>query len=100
MTGSGCSRMSDPWLRIEVLDGPVPARDWRSAHAEALVTAAIADRAVRWHWRESGRGVVLEVAFRTEQIRDEFRDQLAVKAALDAVPDPRHGLNVVPGGGD
>jgi hypothetical protein len=44
--------------------------------------------------------VVLEVAFRTELIRDEFRDRLAVRAALDAVPDPLHGLNVVPGGGD
>ncbi|WP_158895689.1 hypothetical protein [Amycolatopsis anabasis] len=92
--------MSDPWLRIEVLDGKVPASEWRRAHADTLVDAAIADRAVRWSWRVHTRGVVFEIAFRTERIRDEVRGQLAVKAALDAVPDPRHGLNVVPGGGD
>ncbi|GAA4524943.1 hypothetical protein [Amycolatopsis samaneae] len=92
--------MSDPWLRIEVLDGEVPASAWRRAYAEALVDAAIADRAVRWSWRVHCRGVVFEIAFRTERVRDEFRQRPAVRAALDATPDPRHGLTVIPGGGD
>ncbi|WP_410638506.1 hypothetical protein [Amycolatopsis sp. lyj-346] len=92
--------MSDPWLLIEVLDGPVSASEWRHAHAGALIDAAIADRAVRWSWQVRSRGVAFEIVFRTERIRDEFCSRLSVKAALDAVPDPRYGLNVVPGGGD
>jgi hypothetical protein len=92
--------VSDPWLLIEVLDGEVPASEWRRAHGEAFIDAAIADRAVRWSWRAHDRGVVFEIAFRTEDIRDEFRDRPSIRAALDAVPDPRCGLNIVPGGGD
>ncbi|AUI59592.1 hypothetical protein BKN51_16100 [Amycolatopsis sp. BJA-103] len=83
--------VTDPWLRIEVLDGSVPASEWRRAHADALIDAAIADRAVRWSWREHRRGVVFEIAFRTERIRDEFCGQLLVKAVLGAVPDQESG---------
>lgn len=85
----------DPWLSIEVHDGDVPASEWRRAHAEALVGQAIADRAVRWSWRVLERGVAFDIAFRTEEIRDEFRTQPAVRAALDAVPDPEHGLTIL-----
>lgn len=92
--------VSDPWLLIEVLDGSVPASEWRRAHGEAFLDAAIADRAVRWSWRVNSRGVVFEIAFRTECIRDEFRDRQAIKAALDAVPDPQNGLSIFAGGGD
>ncbi|MFB9931957.1 hypothetical protein ACFORO_27605 [Amycolatopsis halotolerans] len=92
--------MSDPWLLIEVLDGETPASTWRRTYFDALLKAAIIDRAVRWSWRTHERGVVFEIAFRTEAIRDEFCDQPAVKAALEAVPDPRHGLAITPGGGD
>jgi hypothetical protein len=92
--------VSDPWLLIEVLDGTVPASEWRRAHGEAFLDAAIADLAVRWSWRVHSRGVVFEIAFRTERIRDEFRSRQSIKAALGAVPDPRYGLSVVPGGGD
>jgi len=92
--------VSDPWLLIEVLDGEVPASEWRRAHAETLIDAAIADRAVRWSWRVHGCGVVFEIAFRTDRIRDEFCSRLSVKNALDAVPDPQCGLKVLPGGGD
>ncbi|WP_116200073.1 hypothetical protein [Amycolatopsis circi] len=92
--------MSDPWLLIEVLDGEAPASDWRRAYSDALLKAAIADRAVRWSWRTHERGIAFEIAFRTEAIRDEFCAQPSVKAALEDVPDPRHGLTVTPGGGD
>ena len=92
--------MSDPWLLIEVLDGEVLASEWRRVHGQAFLDAAIADRAVRWSWRVHSRGVVFEIAFRTERIRDEFRCRHSILAALDAVPDPRHGLDIVPGGGD
>lgn len=92
--------VSDPWLLIEVLDGEVSASEWRRAHAETLIDAAIADRAVRWSWRVHDRGVVFEIAFRTDRIRDEFCGRFSVRTALDAVPDPQCGLNVLPGGGD
>ncbi|ONI87857.1 hypothetical protein ALI144C_07905 [Actinosynnema sp. ALI-1.44] len=92
--------MSDPWLLIEVLDGEVPASEWRRAHGEAFLNAAIAERAVRWSWRVHRRGVVFEIAFRTERIRDEFRSRSSIKEALAAVPDPHYGLTIVPGGGD
>jgi hypothetical protein len=83
-----------------VLDGEVPASEWRRAHGEAFFDAAMADRAVRWSWRAHSRGVVFEIAFLTECIRDEFGARQSIKAALDAVPDPWHGLLVIPGGGD
>lgn len=92
--------MSDPWLLIEVLDGETPASTWRRTYFDTFLKAAIIDRAVRWSWRSHERGVVFEIAFRTETIRDEFCDQPSVKAALEAVPDPRHGLSITPGGGD
>lgn len=69
-------------------------------HGQAFLDAAIADRAVRWSWRVHGRGVVFEIAVRTERIRDEFRGRQSIKAALDAMPDPRYGLAIAPGGGD
>jgi hypothetical protein len=92
--------VSDPWLLIEVLDGKVSASEWRRTHGEAFIDAAISDRAVRWSWRAHNRGVVFEIAFRTEGIRDEFCRRHSIRAALDAVPDPQCGLNIVPGGGD
>ncbi|MYW91791.1 hypothetical protein G3I59_14600 [Amycolatopsis rubida] len=89
--------MSDPWLSIEVLDGEVPASDWRRTYSDALRKAAITDRAVRWSWRTHERGVVFEIAFTTEAIRDEFCDQPSVRTALGAVPDPRHGITIASG---
>ncbi|MFE0019459.1 hypothetical protein [Amycolatopsis sp. NPDC059021] len=92
--------MSDPWLLIEVLDGETPASAWRRTYADALVDAAIADRAVRWSWHQHDHGVVFEIAFRTEGIRDQFCRRRSVKVALDAAPDQQRGLIIIPGGGD
>lgn len=90
--------MSDPWLSIEVLDGESSASDWRRTFSDALLKAAIADRAVRWSWQTHERGVVFEIAFRTDAIRDEFCAQPSVRTALDAVPGPRHGLTITRSG--
>jgi hypothetical protein len=87
------------WLSIEVFDGAFPATLWRNAHGEALVEAALTNGAVNWEWHQHRWGVVLEIAFKDEDRRDAFRGLPAVRAALDAVPDPVSGLLVYPGRG-
>ena len=92
------------WLTIEVYDGnigdgEVSAAAWQRAHGDALVEAALTNGAAKWFWHTPGWGVVLEVSFATEAWRDAFRDLPAVRAALDAVPDPVSGLLVYRGRG-
>ncbi|MGY1720819.1 hypothetical protein ACI8AG_17415 [Blastococcus sp. SYSU DS0552] len=54
-----------------------------------------------WDEHEHRWGVVLEFVFDEEGQRDGFRDAPAVRAALDAAPDPVNGVLVYPhrGGG-
>ena len=54
-----------------------------------------------WDEHEHRWGVVLEFVFDEEVQRDGFRDSPAVRAALDATPDPVNGVLVYPhrGGG-
>jgi hypothetical protein len=87
------------WLSIEVFDGAFPATLWRNAHGESLVEAALTNGAENWEWHEHRWGVVLEIAFSEEDRRDAFRTLPAVRAALDAVPDPVSGLLVYRGRG-
>jgi len=87
------------WLSIEVFDGAFPASLWRNAHGEALVEAAVTNGASEWEWHQHRWGVVLEIAFSDGQRRDAFRLLPAVRAALDAVPDPVSGLLVYRGRG-
>jgi hypothetical protein len=87
------------WWSIEVLNGPSSAARWRDAHGEALVEAALTNGAVDWAWHEHPWGVILEVAFLDEWRWDFFSALPAVKAALDAVPDPLSGLAVHRGRG-
>ncbi|SFP83856.1 hypothetical protein SAMN05421810_103570 [Amycolatopsis arida] len=89
----------DHWLTLEVFDAEVPASAWRRAHGDALTEAAVTHGAVRWDWHEHRWGVVLELEFDDDERRDAFRSLPAVLAALDAVPDPAHGLLVYPGRG-
>ncbi|MGH3432081.1 MAG: hypothetical protein ACRDQB_04510, partial [Thermocrispum sp.] len=89
----------DYWLTIEVFDADEPAADWRRAHGELLVEAALTNRAKQWHWHQHRWGVVLELEFADQETRDRFRSLPAVTAALDAVPDPARGLMVYPGRG-
>jgi hypothetical protein len=87
------------WLTIEVFDGDLPASQWRYAHSEALVEAAITNGATDWVWHEHRWGVVLEIEFADEERRERFRSLATVRAALDAVPDPVSGLLVYGGRG-
>jgi hypothetical protein len=87
------------WLTFEVVDADVPASGWRSAHGEGLVEAAVTGGAVYWEWHETRWGVVLELAFPDDERLDRYRRLPAVVAALDAVPDPAHGLAVYRGRG-
>jgi hypothetical protein len=87
------------WLTIEVFDGELPAARWQDAHRQSLVESAITNSASYWEWHSHRWGVVLELAFQDEQRRDAFRNLPAVRAALDAVPDPVNGLLIYPGRG-
>jgi hypothetical protein len=88
------------WWSIEVLDGPGgPARSWQDAHGGALTEAAITNGAYDWNWQTHTWGVLLEIAFASDERWQAFRDLPAVRAALDAVPDPVNGLLIYPGRG-
>jgi hypothetical protein len=89
------------WLTIEVFDGAFPASQWRRAHEDALLEAAITNGAVSWDWHQTDWGVVLEVLFEFDDRWQHFRRLPVVRAALDAVPDPESGLLIYrgPGGG-
>ncbi len=87
------------WLTIEVFDGEEPASGWRRAYEHGLVEAAITHGAQYWEWHATRWGVVLELAFPTDEARDVYRGLPVVRAALDAVPDPLHGLVIYRGRG-
>ncbi|MGY1828807.1 hypothetical protein ACI8AA_00085 [Geodermatophilus sp. SYSU D01180] len=87
------------WLTVEVLDGGEPASTWRRAHEDGLVEAAVTQGALYWEWHDTRWGVVLEVAFADDEALERFRALPAVRAALDAVPDPVCGLLVYRGRG-
>jgi hypothetical protein len=87
------------WWSIEVLNGPVSAARWKNAHGASLVEAALTNGAVDWAWHEFRWGVVLEVAFEDEWRWERFYGLPAVRAALDATPDPVRGLAVHRGRG-
>lgn len=87
------------WLTIEVADGALSASSWRDAHGDSLSESAVTNGVRGWSWHDTEWGVVLEIEFRSEADRDRFRGLPAVRAALDAVPDPVNGLYVYPGRG-
>lgn len=89
----------DFWT-IEVVDGPTAtARRWRESYGERLVEAAVTHGAKQWSWVVRDWGVLLEVSFQDESDWLRFRATLAVRAALDAVPDPVNGVFVYSGRG-
>jgi hypothetical protein len=88
------------WWSIEVLDGTSgSARAWQDSHGGFLTEAAITNGAYDWHWHRHTWGVLFEIAFASDERWHVFRDLPAVRAALDATPDPVNGLLIYPGRG-
>lgn len=87
------------WLSIEVFDAEACADSWRRAHGRWLLEAAVTNGAGDWMWQDTAWGLVLEIEFTDHRRRDAFAGLPAVRAALDATPDPVHGLLVYPGRG-
>ena len=89
-------------MSIEVFDGSVAsgfgaASLWAENHGDALVETAVIHGALDWAWHPTSWGVVFEIAFADEEAWDAYRASLAVRTALDAVPDPVSGVLVYRG---
>ncbi len=80
------------WWSIEVFHGELAAGRWRDTYSSILIESAVASGAISWEWHEHRWGVVLEVEFAGDSQWEAFRGVPAVRAALDAVPDPVNGL--------
>src|SRR3954464_13661815 len=91
--------MSGHWWSIEILAGAFPASFWHDAHGNALVEAAITNKALDWSLHRHPWGLVFEIEFSDSGDWWVYRQLPAVKAALDAVPDPINGLLIYPGRG-
>ncbi len=87
------------WYSIEVLDGGASASGWAEAWSDALIGSALSGGAADWSWHRHGWGVVFEVELTDDAAWDGFREQTAVRAALDAAPDPLTGVIVYRGRG-
>ena len=88
------------WWSIEVFSGDkLPASGWRYAYEDDLTEAAITHGALYYEWHDSEYGVIFELLFGSDVQWEAFRALPAVRAALDAVPDPVNGLLVYRGRG-
>jgi len=86
-------------MSFEIFDGEFSASSWAAAHGDALTEAALAGQARNWSWHTHDWGVIFEVEFDDEEAWQRFVDSAAVKAALDAVPEPVNGLLIYRGRG-
>jgi hypothetical protein len=86
-------------MSIEVLDGAFSASFWAEGHADNLIQAAFSHGAVDWRLHHLRWGVVLEFGFTDQEQWERFRGDVAVEAALDAVPNPSSGLLIYRGWG-
>jgi hypothetical protein len=87
------------WWSIEVLHGDSSAFGWQQAHDSTLIEAALTNGALDGKWHADRWGVAFEVQFVSEEQWTVFRNLPAVRAALDAVPDPVNGLLIYRGRG-
>jgi hypothetical protein len=81
------------------MHGELSAFGWQEQHDSALIEAALTNGASDGSWHADKWGVVFEVLFDNEEQWEVFRNLPAVRAALDAVPDPVNGLLVYRGRG-
>jgi hypothetical protein len=87
------------WWSVEVFHGEFRASRWQDSHSASLIESAVSHGAVDWSWVQRPYGVVFEVCFPDNEQWESFRALPAVRAALDAVPDPVNGLLIYPGRG-
>jgi hypothetical protein len=87
------------WWSIEVFHADQSARRWKDSYEDALIEAALANGVLNWAWHEHRHGVVLELEFPDDAAWETYRALPAVRAALDAAPDPVNGLIVYRGRG-
>jgi hypothetical protein len=85
------------WWSIEVLHGAFSAFQWQEQHDSTLIEAALTNGALDGKWHADRWGVAFEVLFDSEEQWESFRSLPAVRAALDAVPDPVNGLLIYRG---
>ena len=95
LDGEGSGR----WFALDVAGGEFRASRWQESYSAALIESAISHGAVDWSWSEHPHGVVFEVCFADDEQWQAFSGLPAVRAALDAVPDPVNGLLVYRGRG-
>ena len=87
------------WWSIEVLHGESSAAAWRDERASDMIEAALTNGALDASWQTGRWGVAFEVLFEHEEQWEAFRNLPLVRASLDAVPDPVHGLLIYRGRG-
>jgi hypothetical protein len=88
------------WWTVEVFSGEkLPASGWRYAYEDELTEAAITHGAMYYEWHDSQYGVIFEILFPSDAEFEAFRELPAVRAALEAVPDPVNGLLIYRGRG-
>jgi hypothetical protein len=87
------------WFSIEVFDGASSAQSWADVHGDSVIFAAQEHGLTDWSWHRHAWGVVLELELPDEATWERFQEAAAVRAALDAVPDPVGGLILYRGRG-
>ena len=87
------------WWSIEVLHGAESAFRWQEQHDSELIEAALTNGATDGAWHADSWGVAFESCFASAEQWQAFRNLPAVRAALDAVPDPVNGLLIYRGRG-
>jgi hypothetical protein len=87
------------WWSIEILHGEGSAFGWQEAYDSALIEAALTNGALDGSWHAGAWGVAFEVCFDDAEKWEAFLNLPAVRAALDAVPDPLNGLLIYRGRG-
>ena len=87
------------WWSIEVSHGESSAFGWQREYDSALIEAALTNGALDGSWHADRWGVAFEVLFEREEQWEAFRNLPLVRASLDAVPDPVHGLLIYRGRG-
>jgi hypothetical protein len=88
------------WFAIEVSDGSFgSARAWAEAWRDPILASGYSEGLTDWELHELSWGVVLELELPDDLAWTRLLASAALRAALDAVPDPVRGLSIHRGRG-